>query len=50
MTTYIVRRLLQSAVLLLLVIAAVFLIFQVMPGDITTIMRSSSIRERGPRK
>jgi len=33
-----VRRLLQSAVLLILVIAAVFLIFQVMPGDITTVL------------
>jgi peptide/nickel transport system permease protein len=38
MTAYIVRRLLQGALLLLLVIAAVFLIFQVMPGDITSIM------------
>src|SRR5689334_4872125 len=38
MTAYIVRRLLQSVVILLLVIAAVFLIFQVMPGDITTIL------------
>jgi peptide/nickel transport system permease protein len=38
MTGYIIRRLLQSVVVLLLVIAAVFLIFQVMPGDITTIM------------
>jgi peptide/nickel transport system permease protein len=38
MTQYILRRLAQSLVLLVLVIGAVFLIFQVMPGDITTMM------------
>ncbi|MEQ1756930.1 MAG: ABC transporter permease [Vicinamibacterales bacterium] len=40
MTRFLVQRLLQSLVLLVLVIAAVFLIFQVMPGDITTVMVS----------
>ncbi len=38
MTTYLTRRLLQSVLLLVLVVTAVFLIFQVMPGDITTVM------------
>lgn len=38
MSTYLFRRVLQSALLLVLVITAVFLIFQVMPGDITTVM------------
>jgi peptide/nickel transport system permease protein len=37
MTRYIVRRLVESAVLLWLIVTAVFGIFQVMPGDITTI-------------
>ena len=38
MTGYVIRRLLQSALLLVLVVTAVFLIFQVMPGDITSVM------------
>jgi peptide/nickel transport system permease protein len=38
MTRFLFRRLGQSVVLLVLVIAAVFAIFQVMPGDITTVM------------
>lgn len=35
MTRYIARRLLQSAVLVLSIVTAVFFIFQVMPGDIS---------------
>ena len=38
MTKYLFRRLMQSALLLVLVVTAVFLIFQVMPGDITTMI------------
>lgn len=38
MTRYVARRLLQSALLLVLVVTAVFLIFQVMPGDITAVL------------
>jgi peptide/nickel transport system permease protein len=38
MTRYILRRLLQSALLLVLVVTAVFVVFQVMPGDITAIL------------
>ena len=38
MTRYIARRLLQSALLPVLVVTAVFLVFQVMPGDITAIL------------
>jgi peptide/nickel transport system permease protein len=37
MTRYLARRLLQSLVLMFLVVTAVFFIFQVMPGDVTTI-------------
>lgn len=37
MTRYIARRLLQSAILIVLVVTAVFFIFQMMPGDISTI-------------
>jgi peptide/nickel transport system permease protein len=37
MTRYVLRRLLQSAVLLALVVTAVFVVFQVMPGDVTAI-------------
>jgi peptide/nickel transport system permease protein len=37
-TRYVARRLLQSAVMVVLVVTAVFLVFQVMPGDITAIM------------
>ena len=36
MTRYLARRLLQSVVLIVLIITAVFFIFQVMPGDVTT--------------
>jgi peptide/nickel transport system permease protein len=35
---YLARRLLQSVLLLVLIVTAVFFIFQVMPGDITAIM------------
>jgi len=35
MTRYIARRLLQSVVLILLIVTAVFFIFQMMPGDIS---------------
>ena len=38
MVQYVLRRLLQSIVLLALVVAAVFLVFQVMPGDVTSLM------------
>ena len=40
MTAYVLRRLVQSLLLLILVVAAVFLVFQVMPGDITSLMIS----------
>jgi peptide/nickel transport system permease protein len=40
MIRFLIRRILQSLLLLSLVIAAVFLIFQVMPGDITTVLIS----------
>jgi peptide/nickel transport system permease protein len=36
MTRYLARRLLQSVVLIFLIVTAVFFIFQVMPGDVTT--------------
>jgi len=40
MTGYVIRRLVQSVLLLFLVVAAVFVVFQVMPGDITSMMVS----------
>ena len=36
MMRYLARRLLQSVVLIFLIVTAVFFVFQVMPGDITT--------------
>jgi len=43
MIRYILRRLGQSAVLLLLIVGAVFGIFQLMPGDVTTILIQPNI-------
>jgi peptide/nickel transport system permease protein len=43
MIRYIARRLLQSALLLFLVVTAVFFMFQVMPGDITVIFIQPNI-------
>jgi peptide/nickel transport system permease protein len=37
-TRFLLGRLAQSLALLILIVAAVFLVFQVMPGDITTVM------------
>jgi peptide/nickel transport system permease protein len=43
MIRYIARRLLQSALLLVLVVTAVFIIFQMMPGDVTVMFVQPNI-------